>query len=274
MKIGIFDSGIGGLTVAQEISRAIPSAQILYFGDTAHLPYGEKSKNAIIYYSKKIGDFLVSNDCQHIVIACNTASSFAFEPLKKHLYGRAFVYNVIDPVAGFVAQQFPSKNVGVIGTKGTISSRIYPRKITSLEKSIKVFSLATPLLAPMIEEGFFNNKISKTIIDNYLSKKELKDIQALILACTHYPLIKETVQQYYKNAKCSVDIIDSALIVAQSIQAKLGPLPKGTSKPKHHFFVSDYTQSFEESAINFFGTKIKLSKKDLWMNDAADEHER
>lgn len=267
MKIGIFDSGIGGLTVAQEISKAIPSAQIIYFGDTAHLPYGEKSKNAIIYYSKKIGDFLVAHDCQHIVIACNTASSFAFDPLKKHLYGKAFVYNVIDPVVQFVAANFKGKRVGVIGTKGTISSRIYPRKIQALEKSIKVSSLATPLLAPMIEEGFFNNKISQTVIHNYLSKKELQKVEALILACTHYPLIKGTVSQYYKN---QVDIIDSAYIVAQSIKEKLGVLPKTKTKPKHHFFVSDYTQSFEESALNFFGTKIKLSKKDLWLHDIAE----
>ncbi len=265
MKIGIFDSGIGGLTVAKEIHTLLPQLQIIYFGDTAHLPYGEKSKESIIQYSKKIGDFLVSQGCEHIIIACNTASSFAYESLKKHLYGKAFVYNVIDPVVDYVVENHPQKNIGIIGTKGTISSRIYPRKIQTKDKKIKVNSLATPLLAPMIEEGFFDNKISKTIIFNYLSKKELKNIDVLILACTHYPLIKTTIQSYYKK---KVDILDSANIVAKFICEKLNiKTSQAISMNKHHFYISDYTKSFEESAINFFGEKIKLSKKDLWKNE-------
>lgn len=270
MKIGIFDSGIGGLTVAREITKAMPHVSIFYFGDTAHLPYGDKSKQAIVHYSKKIGDFLVEQGCTHVVIACNTASAFAFDALKKHLYGRAFVYNVIDPVVQYVTSQITFNHIGVIGTKGTISSRIYPRKIQKQQANIKVSSLATPLLAPMIEEGFFNNKISKTIIDNYLSKKELQHIESLILACTHYPLIKETVESYYKG---KVHIIDSAYIVAQSLKEKLKPLkPKANNVGKPTFFVSDYTQSFQESAQTFFGSKIKLIKKDLWIHEVDQIH--
>ncbi len=267
-KIGVFDSGIGGLTIAKEIQHHIPGAQIIYFGDTAHLPYGDKSKELIIEYSKGIGDFLLQQGCQHIVIACNTASSFAYEELKKHLYGKAFVYSVIDPIVDFVCEHYESKNIGVIGTKGTITSRVYPRKINAKKKNIKVSSLATPLLAPMIEEGFYDNKISKTIIHSYLSKKELKNIDGIILGCTHYPLIKDSVEQFYKG---KVDIIDSAKIIAAYIQKKMGTLPKPKTSPSHHFYVSDYTKSFAESAANFFGQKIKLEKRNIWAETSHQE---
>lgn len=260
-QVGIFDSGIGGLTVAKEIHALFPTTKIIYFGDTAHLPYGDKSKEAIISYAKKIVAFLINEGCQHIVIACNTASAFAFESVKKQVYGKAFVYNVIDPVVNYVGQHYTNEKIGVIGTKGTIQSRIYPRKINRISKSLKVTSLATPLLAPMIEEGYFNNKISRTIIHSYLSRKEFKDVQALILACTHYPLIEHTIAEYYKN---KVQIINSAKVVASEIRQKVGTELDAVKKQKHQFYVSDLTNTFSETAKMFFGADIKLRKKNIW----------
>lgn len=262
--IGIFDSGIGGLTVANAIARLLPNEKLVYFGDTAHLPYGDKSPQAIKKYSVRIADFLLEQGCKTVIIACNTASASAFAAVKKQVGSRALVMNVIDPVVRYVAEHHSTNKVGVIGTKGTINSRVYVRKLQKLSKKMRVVSRATPLLAPMIEEGFFNNYISRTVIHSYLNRKPFIDIDALILACTHYPLIKKEVRAYYGPR---VAIVDSAEIVAQSIRAKLakqGLLSTGARKPSHRFYVSDYTASFEESTRYFFKDQVQLKKLDLW----------
>ena len=259
--LGIFDSGIGGLTVAHAISKLLPSESFIYFGDTAHLPYGEKSPEAINRYATKIADFLVQKKCKMIVIACNTASSLAFETVKKHAPGIK-VINVIDPVAELVANLFHDCRIGVIGTKATIKSDVYKKKIHHLNPTIEVTSQATPLLAPMIEEGFFNNNISRTIINSYLSKGKLKNIDALILACTHYPLIRAEIEEYYRN---KTTVIDSAEIVAMSVKSSLLGLGLMSDRKigRHHFYVSDYTSAFEKSTRYFFKGKLKLELKEL-----------
>jgi glutamate racemase len=264
--IGIFDSGIGGLTVANALSKHLPNESMIYFGDTAHLPYGDKSPDSIKYYSIRIADFLLEKNCKAIVIACNTASAIAYEVVKKHVKNKVMVFNVIDPVVENVCEQNPKK-VGVIGTKGTIKADAYAKKIKQLNSSIEVCSLATPLLAPMIEEGFFNNNISKTIINSYLSKPKLKKIDALILACTHYPLIKKEITEYYQK---QINILDSADIVATKLKEKLKELNLlnlNTKKGKHHFFVSDFTKSFEKSTKLFFEGKINLEHFPMWENE-------
>ena len=172
--LGIFDSGIGGLTVASAINELLPKEQIVYFGDTAHLPYGDKSPESIRKWAIAISDFLMTYDCKVILIACNSISSVAYDLIKSHIGNKAIVINVIDPVVQYVCDQPKLKSIGVIGTKATIKTDIYSKKIKGLKKSLNVSSLATPLLAPMIEEGFFNNKISKTIIHDYLSRPKLK----------------------------------------------------------------------------------------------------
>ncbi|MFM7016932.1 MAG: glutamate racemase [Bacteroidota bacterium] len=261
--LGIFDSGIGGLTVASAIHQLMPNEQIVYFGDTAHLPYGDKSPESIRKWAIAISDFLMTFNCKVIVIACNSISSVAYDLIKEHVGNRAIIVNVIDPVVEYVCQQPKLKSVGVIGTKATIKTDIYAKKIKSNSKAINVSSLATPLLAPMIEEGFFNNKISKTIINDYLSRPKLKGINSLILGCTHYPLIKPEIEQYYKG---KVTLFDTAGIVAQhtkEILLESGLLNSGKSK-KHHFFVSEYTSAFAESTKLFFKGKVKLEHKNLW----------
>ena len=261
--IGIFDSGIGGLTVANAINTILPNEQLVYFGDTAHLPYGDKSAESIKHYSEKITDFLLGQDCKMVIMACNTASSVAFKNVVEHIKGKAIAVNVIDPVVEYVASKFKNVKVGVIGTKGTINSRVYVRKIQALNKTIKVTSLATPLLAPMVEEGYYNNYISQTIINSYLSKKSLSNIKALILACTHYPLIKPEVQTYYEN---QVSIIDSAEIVARYVKKRLRGKMAHPSKrrKKHRFYVSDFTGSFEKSTQIFFKNKLHLDEARIW----------
>lgn len=261
--IGIFDSGIGGLTVANAIQKVLPHESIIYFGDTAHLPYGDKSADSIKYYAIRISQFLLKQNCKMIVIACNTASSLAYETVKDFVGGQVPVINVIDPVVETVAVLKHVQKVGVIGTKGTIKSDIYAHKLKAKNKKLEVASLATPLLAPMVEEGFFNNKISRTIIASYLSSRKLKKINSLILACTHYPLIKPEIEEYYHN---KISIIDSAGVVAEHVKKVLkeNHLLSTSKKPKHHFYVSDFTKSFEESTKNFFKTKIHLEEVEMW----------
>lgn len=262
--IGVFDSGIGGLTVANAIKQLVPNEQLVYFGDTAHLPYGEKSPDSIRYYSLKIGNFLAEQDCKAIVIACNTASAYAYKDLQDVLGKRIPIINVIDPVVQHIAHDPTHKQIGVIATKATIRSDMYAKKLRELKPDLKVASLATPLLVPMIEEGFFNNTISKAIIHAYLDKPKLKKIDSLILACTHYPLIRKEIEQYYNGR---VYIVDSAEIVARYVKQilEMMDLLHGEEKAfQHRFYVSDLTPSFEQSTKIFFKEKIELEHKNIW----------
>ncbi len=255
--IGIFDSGIGGLTVGHQISKLMPNERIVYFGDTQHLPYGDKSADAIKSYSKNISKFLIEQECKMVVIACNTASALAFKEVKDCCKDQAIPLNVVDPVVDFTCKS-NTKTIGIIGTKNTVASKVYSLKINALNKSISTNSLATPLLVPMIEEGFYKNKISSSIIANYLDKPELSNIDHLILGCTHYPLIEDEIRQYYKG---KIEIINSAKIVSQFVKKTLLEARLLASEPSimaHQFFVSDYTDSFEQSAQHFFGQKINL----------------
>jgi glutamate racemase len=257
LPIGIFDSGIGGLTVANAIRKLLPNEQIIYFGDTAHMPYGDKSPEAIKFYSLKIAKFLLDKNCKVILIACNTASAHAYHELVHFLGDRVPIINVIDPVVNAMISRGKYKKIGVIATKSTIRSDIYAKKFKIIDPGIEVSSLATPLLAPMIEEGFFNNNISKTVINSYLTSPKLKKIDSLILACTHYPLIKPEISSFYGG---NVDIINTAEIVAEDLKerlSKLNLLNEGPAK-RHQFFVSDYTPSFAKSTRLFFGEKIHL----------------
>ncbi|MBK0384427.1 glutamate racemase [Pedobacter sp. SD-b] len=262
--IGIFDSGIGGLTVANAIRQVLPNENLVYFGDTAHMPYGDKSAEAIKYYSLKIGKFLQAQGCKAIVIACNTASSLGYHDLKEFLGNQLPILNVIDPVVSYCKQQPNYKKIGVIATKATIKSDVYAKKLKENIAGIQVRSLATPLLAPMIEEGFFENNISKTIINAYLSSPKLKKIDSLILACTHYPLISHEIDEFFKG---KVEILNTAQIVADDVKKQLeilNLLNNTNAVPKHQFFVSDKTTAFENSTQLFFEDKISLTQRNIW----------
>ena len=261
--IGIFDSGIGGMTVASAVTRFLPNENTIYFGDTAHLPYGDKSTASIQAYSIKICNMLLQQNCKLILIACNSASAAAFELVREYVGSKAKVLNVIDPVVDYIKEHYDGKTIGLIGTKQTVLSNVYKKKVDALNKNVHLKSLATPLLAPMIEEGFFDNNISESIIDSYLSDPTLDGIEALILGCTHYPLIKNQISKYYEN---DVEILDTSEIIAHSLRAWLEQHylvnEKGTGK--RQFYVSDYTLSFEQSTNIFFGQQIQLEHYPLW----------
>lgn len=257
--IGLFDSGVGGLTVASAINTLLPGEDMIYFGDTAHLPYGDKSKETIIQYSLGIASFLLEKNCKIILIACNSASSNAYREVKEFVGKKALVLNVVDPVVEFVIAEPDIKKLGVIGTKATINSGSYEKAILQWRKDVEVSSMATPLFVPMIEEGFIFDDISNAIIRSYLSRKEVSDIDSLILGCTHYPIIKNQISRYYNF---NVNVLDSARIVAENLKSILEAenLLKNDKGEGHHFYVSDHTPYFEVIANMFFGEKIKLEK--------------
>ena len=260
--IGIFDSGIGGLMVARAVTSLLPDENIIYYGDTAHLPYGDKSGDAIRYYSLKIVKFLLEQGCKMIVIACNSASSAAYDVLLEFYAEQTLFVNVVDPLVDAVARS-SARKAGIIATKATVSSGVYERELKAKAPHIAVSSLATPLLVPMIEEGYFNNSISEAIIHNYLSRPELKDIDALLLACTHYPLIRDVINVYYSGG---VSIYDSNDVVAQTVKEKLitHNLRHNSRDNGHRFYVSDYTPSFEATTRIFYGRDIDLEQKNIW----------
>lgn len=261
--IGIFDSGIGGMTVAKALADLLPDENMIYFGDTAHLPYGDKSTAAIQAYCIKICNMLLQQNCKLILIACNSASAAAFDLVREYVGSKAKILNVIDPVIDYIGAHHGSRTIGLIGTRQTVQSNVYKKKIDLLGKGITLKSLATPLLAPMIEEGFFDHSISLSVLNQYLSDPELNDIDALILGCTHYPLLKPEIESYYKG---TVEVLNTSEIVARSVKTWLeqnslvNPAGNGT----RDFFVSDYTTSFESSTRIFFGSKIQLQHYPIW----------
>lgn len=262
--IGIFDSGIGGLTLAQAIHEEMPHEDLIYFGDTAHLPYGDKSTSAIQAYSVKICDLLIQQNCKIILIACSSASAAAYELAKEYTASKAKVMNVIDPVVNYVSAHYQEKTVGLIGTRATVKSGTYRKKLKKANPSVKLKSMATPLLAPMIEDGFYHNNVSQVIVNNYLSNTRLKDIDGLILGCTHYPLIKTDIEEFYQK---QADVIDGSTIVAKEMKKYLvdNKLQNpSTDTPTLKFYVSDYTKSFEASTKVFFGKRVQLEQYRLW----------
>lgn len=263
--IGIFDSGIGGLTVANAILHRLPKERIVYFGDTAHLPYGDKSAKAIRHYAEGITEFLLSRQSKAIVIACNSASSAAYSHLKRRFGHQVPIINVIDPVVAEVAARPDLHTVGVIGTKATIKAGMFPRKFREARPDLKVRSQATPLLAPMIEEGFFNNNISRAVLDSYLSKPLFKGIQGLVMACTHYPLIRKDIESIYENQ--TVELFDTPVVVAEAVAQTLRDsnlLRTRKSSGPNEFYVSDFTSSFERTTQIFWGEQVHLQEVQLW----------
>ncbi|MEO5674420.1 MAG: glutamate racemase [Chitinophagales bacterium] len=261
--IGIFDSGIGGLTVANAVCNALPNEEIIYFGDTAHLPYGDKSAQSIQHYAVKIADFLLEKNCKLILIACNTASAAAYDTVTSHVKEKVPVLNVIDPVIQAVSADKLLHKIGIIGTKGTIKSEVYEHKLKALRPDLEVVTLATALLASMIEAGFYNNSVSQAVINNYLQYPDFSDVQAMILACTHYPLIQREVSSYFNGR---VKIFDSTDVVSEMVRKELEQrdLLNDRKRNSHHFFVSDYTESFEQTTRIFFKQEIHLEYSPVW----------
>jgi glutamate racemase len=265
--IGIFDSGIGGLTIAHAVAKCLPREQIIYFGDTAHLPYGEKPAAMIRAYSMKVAQMLLQQQCKLILIACHSASAAAYEFIKEQIAHRAIVMNVIDPVIPLLKEKYAFQRIGLIGTRQTVYSRIYKKKIDAAHAQIHLSAYATNLLASAIEE-FGNHEVIDALLKVYLAHPDLQNIQALILACTHYPIIKHKIEQYYS---ASIDVIDASDIVAQAVKARLEKQQLLSTKAirANCFYVSDDTASFAQNAKLFFDGDIRLEYYPLW--DSLDE---
>lgn len=256
--IGVFDSGIGGLTVAHAISKLMPNERIIYFGDTAHMPYGDKSHELIHSYVEGISRFLIQKEnCKAIVMACNTASATSYEFLRDKHMGDIPIINVIDPIIEEIVKDSSIKKVGLIATKTTVESGVYQEKLKRRNPNVEVEVLATPLLAPMIEEGFSQDKISHTVIENYLSNPRFKGIDALILGCTHYVLIADEINEFFSG---KVKLFDSTDILASKLKDILinEDLFSSQKEKKNKFYVSDLTRGFSESASRFYGENLVL----------------
>lgn len=260
--IGVFDSGVGGLTFAKEIKRLLPHESMIYFGDTQHLPYGEKSREAITRFSVDITNFLKENNCKAILVACNSATSNSIDAIKEAAGNDIPVIDVISPVAEKIAFELREK-IGVIATKATINSGAYKKSIRKFNKHLKVVEMATPLLVPVIEEGFANTSISKAVLETYLTNKKLEGIDSIILGCTHYPLVEKEINQVFEG---KVTIVNSPLIVVNQIiyqLAREGKLASEDNIPQYDFYLSDYTDNFLKVSKKFFGKDISLTEKRL-----------
>lgn len=248
--IGIFDSGVGGLTVFKEIRKNFPYEDIVYFGDTARVPYGPKSKNTVIEYSIQNARFLLQCGAKIIVVACNTSSSVALETLKKVL--SIPVIGVIEPGGISALKSTKNGKIGIIGTEGTIRSQAYSQAILKLNNNYEVFAKACPLFVPLVEEGMENHEITKIISNEYLSPLLKKKIDTLVLGCTHYPILKKIIQQTVGN---EVTLVDSAQSVTNELEKILSPETTETGCDK--FYVSDNEDKFRKIASRILEKEIE-----------------
>ncbi len=257
--IGIFDSGVGGLTVASAIKRVLPNESLVYFGDTINSPYGNKSEETIVFYAEQIAKFLVKENCKAVVIACNTASALAYKHLVE-LFPNLPILNVVDPVVDYVGSNINNK-VGVIATRATIKSGVYRKKLRKMNPKLNVVSAPTPLLVGIIEEAFMNTKVSAGAIEAYLGSKKFSDISTLILGCTHFPLLQKEIEQFFGGR---AEVVDSPELVARnlvSLLRKHNLLNANDVVAEHRFFVSEHTPAFERTAKMFFGKHIDLVER-------------
>lgn len=255
--IGIFDSGIGGLTVVRAVMDQLPGYDIIYFGDTARTPYGNKSSRTVIDYSLQNTQFLIDQGATLIVMACNTASSVATDTVQAQF--DLPVYEVITPAVNLSLEMSPKMAIGVIGTRATISSGIYERKIHEKAPDARVYSSPCPLLVPLVEEGWLKKPETRMIVKKYLHPLKVRQIDTLILGCTHYPLLKPIIA--HKMGK-KVAIIDSSMATAREIRNFLNQNPdidQTLSKTgNNRFFVSDITPQFEKTARAVIKQNIAL----------------
>lgn len=258
--IGVFDSGIGGLTVVKELNKLLPNEKIIYFGDTARVPYGNKSKETVIHYSLQIAYFLLKKKIKMLVVACNTASSVSLPTLKRHLH--IPIIGVIEPGAKTAVQLSLKKNIGVIGTLGTVKSNSYKKALQKFDGKIAVSQHPCPLFVQLAEEGWHNNIIAQNVANEYLKAFRKKNIDTLILGCTHYPLLKNVIQ---KTVGEKVVLIDSGRETAKEVKRILGKrnlLNESAMKKNYSiFYVSDFPHKFKEVSQRFLSKKLERVHK-------------
>lgn len=252
--IGVFDSGVGGLTVAREIIRQIPNEKIIYFGDTARVPYGSKSKETVTRFSEQIVRFLRTFQVKTIVVACNTASACALDTLEKHI--DIPIIDVVKPGARAAWEVTRNGRIGVIGTEATIGSQIYTKYIRNLNSDVTIYGKACPLFVPLVEEGLLEDPVTDEIARRYLTELIDIDIDTLILGCTHYPLIRSTLGRIMGD---SVRLVNPAYETAKELKEMLEDLdlldeePLGLGSNRYQFYVSDRAEKF----VHFANSIIK-----------------
>ena len=258
--IGVFDSGVGGLTVLRELFKKLPGESIVYFGDTARLPYGTKSEQTVVKFSLENASFLLKQNVKIIVVACNTSSSVALSILKKNF--RIPIIGVINPAAKEAVHLTKNRRIGVIGTQATINSNAYQKQIKKLDSTVKVFTKACPLFVSLVEEGWLKEKITTDIALKYLTSLKKANIDTLILGCTHYPLLKSTIKKIMGKAVKLIDSSERTAVETRQLLIKEGMLEKQKKRiSKGIFYVSDEPEVFKKSAKKFLGCQIKSVKR-------------
>lgn len=260
--IGVFDSGIGGLTVVKHLSAVLPNEHIVYFGDTARVPYGSKSNSTVIEYSIQDTNFLLHKNVKIVVVACNTASSIAISELQKKF--SVPVIGVIIPGAQMAVNETVNRRIGVIGTRATIGNQAYSKAIKKIDKDIQVFEKACPLFVPLAEEGWTHHRATHEIAEEYLKELKENEIDTLVLGCTHYPILSDVIQEVIGSR---VTLIDSGVATAGVVKNEIHKLKLETDHKDHpnlDLFVSDIPTKFQEVAELFLGKKVnKAVKVDL-----------
>lgn len=259
--IGVFDSGLGGLTVVKEILRQLPNEKIVYLGDTAHVPYGNKSAEHVTKLSRSIVKFLMEKKVKFIIVACNTASSVALKQLRKE-FASVPILGVIEPGTRAAVRETRKKVVGVIGTIGTVNSGSYTNAIKRSDSKIKVYSLPCPLFVPLVEEGWVNKKVTYEIAKEYLVPLKKKNVDVLILGCTHYPLLKKVIQDTVGNQVKLIDSAEETVRETKQLLNRMGLLRnKSKSLSEHWFFVTDSPEKFRMSGKRFLNKNITSVKQ-------------
>ncbi|MRR57584.1 MAG: glutamate racemase [Deltaproteobacteria bacterium] len=253
--IGIFDSGVGGLTVLKEVIKSLPQEDTVYLGDTARVPYGTKSPETVTRYSMEITSFLVSKDIKLLIVACNTASAFSLEALNHHF--SIPIVGVIEPGARRAASVTKTGKVGVIGTEGTIRSSAYTKAIKRINPEIEVITRACPLFVPLAEEGWVDNEVARLTAESYLHGLKNAGVDTLVLGCTHYPILKDTIAAAMGGG---VQLVDSAEETAHTVAEILrgsGLIRPASEKGNHHYFVTDVPAGFMKFGNRFLGGALE-----------------
>ncbi|MCZ7601953.1 MAG: glutamate racemase [Melioribacteraceae bacterium] len=260
--VGIFDSGIGGLTVVKQMDQFIPNENMIYFGDTARVPYGNKSNETVIEYAIQDTKFLLKKNVKMIVVACNTVSSVALNKLRENF--EIPIVGMIEPGAKSAIENTTNGKVGVIGTYATINNKAYSAALKKLDKKLKIYEKACPLFVPLAEEGMVNHPATKLIVKEYLDELKKQKIDTLILGCTHYPLLSNVIQEVMGD---KVTLIDSGVAAASVVENYLfgrGLRNESHQIGKRDFYVSDLPAKFKTIADTFLGRHIEhLTKVDL-----------
>ena len=255
MAIGIFDSGVGGLTVFKEVEKEFPNTNIFYLGDTARVPYGNKSKETIIRYSIECATYLKNFNIDVLIIACNTASSYALDVIKNYL-DIPIVIGVIEPGVNTALNYTRNGKIGVIGTLATIRSNSYKNKLLEKSKDLEIYQKPCPLFVPLVEEGMIDNKIAEVVIREYLDDLINKGIDTLILGCTHYPLLKNTIKKIYPH----LNIVDSSKATALYLKTLFIDKKEGGLR---HIYITDENQNFIKLKNLVIGKNIPVEKLEL-----------